>query len=228
MTEIGAQTMARRPHPKTRLMRRDRVERFFDILAEHIDPTPELNWGSPLDLLVAVVLSAQTTDKAVNRVTSALWQHCRSARDYLQFGEARIQRCVKSIGLYRNKTRALVGICQALEDRFGGHVPGTREALQSLPGVGRKTANVVLNVVFGQPTLAVDTHVFRVSNRTGLVCASTPEATEVELLKEVPERYLLHAHHYLLLHGRYTCKARKPECPSCPVADVCNWPEKSA
>lgn len=204
------------------------VEAFFDVLSQHIDPRSELTWSSPLEMLVAVVLSAQTTDKQVNKVTPALFARCPSASDYVELGEEGLQECIKSIGLFRNKAKSVVGICRALVESHGGQVPATREELQALPGVGRKSANVVLNVAFGQPTLAVDTHVFRVANRTGLVRAKTPEATELELLKIVPAKHLKAAHHYLILHGRYTCKARQPDCGRCPVAASCNHRDKTA
>lgn len=197
------------------------VADFFRILATHIVPKGELHHTTPLDLLIAVVLSAQSTDKAVNRVTAELWQHCRSAEDYLDWGQERLEDSLRSIGLYRSKAKAIIGICRLLLERHGGEVPRTREELMALPGVGRKTANVVLNVAFGEPVLAVDTHIFRVANRCGLVRAATPEATELALLPRIPPEYLKNAHHYLLLHGRYTCKARKPECDACPVATLC-------
>ena len=215
---------ARRP---TRLLTPAQVRVFFDRLAAVIDPKSELNWSTPLDLLVAVVLSAQCTDKAVNRVTAELWRHCRTPDDYLRLGEAGLREQLRTIGLFRNKTRSVIGLCRMLRDEFGGAVPPTREELERLPGVGRKTANVVLNVVFGQPTLAVDTHVFRVANRVGLAKAKTPEKTELALLARVPAEHLRHAHHYLILHGRYTCTARQPRCPACPVRDVCNFPDQT-
>ncbi len=211
----------------SRYLTRQQVRDFFDGLAAHIDPKCELDWETPLDLLIAAVLSAQATDRSVNIVTTKLWQRCRTPEDYLALGEEGLHRYIRSIGLFRNKGKAILGICRRLHDDHDDRVPQTREELQALPGVGRKTANVVLNVVFGQPTLAVDTHVFRVSNRVGLVREKTPEATEKALLKKVPEQHLLHAHHYLILHGRYTCKARKPECRHCPVRHVCNYTDKT-
>jgi endonuclease-3 len=203
------------------------VVHFFDILSIHIDPKPELHFSTTLDLLVAVVLSAQTTDRQVNKVTATLWQHCRTPEDYLRLGEEGLAKQIQSIGLYRNKAKSIIGLCRKLLDDFAGEIPSSREALMTLPGVGRKTANVVLNIAFGQPRLAVDTHVFRVANRCGLVHAGTPEKVEEALLRRVPSRHLLHAHHYLILHGRYTCKARLPACGTCPVQVVCRFPGKA-
>ena len=174
-----------------------------------------------LDLLIAVVLSAQTTDKQVNVVTEELWKKCKTCQDYIDLGEDGVAEAIKRIGHYRNKAKSVIGICQKLLSDFNGEVPKTREELMTLPGVGRKTANVVMNVGYGMPTLAVDTHVFRVANRTGLVHEETVEGVEEALLKRVPQKHLVNAHHYLLLHGRYTCKARSPECDTCPIADVC-------
>lgn len=194
---------------------------FFAILAAHIDPKSELNWNSPLDLLVAVVLSAQCTDRLVNRVTPPLFARCRTPDDYLKLGENDLRELIRSIGLFRNKARAIIGLCARLKAEHNGQVPGDYDALLALPGVGRKTANVVLNVVFKKPVIAVDTHVFRVANRTGLAPGKTPKEVEQALMKRVPEKYRLHAHHYLILHGRYTCTARRPKCTSCPVAHLC-------
>jgi len=199
------------------------VAAFFQILSAHIVPKAELNFTTPLDLLIAVVLSAQCTDKTVNRVTTTLWQHCRTAQDYLDWGQERLENSCHSIGLFRAKAKAIVGICKRLLEHHGGDVPRSREELMALPGVGRKTANVVLNVAFGEPVLAVDTHIFRVANRCGLVSATTPQATELALQPRIPPEYLKDAHHYLLLHGRYTCKARKPACQSCPVTALCRF-----
>lgn len=214
-TRIGVKPMSKR-----------KIENFFDILASFIVPESELNWESPLDLVIAVVLSAQCTDKAVNKATAELWKRCRTADDYLELGEAGLTGYIRSIGLFRNKAKSILGICRAMNERFDNRVPDNREDLQSLPGVGRKTANVVLNVLFGQPTLAVDTHIFRVANRVGLATGNTPEAIEKILLKKIPKKHLHGAHHYLILHGRYTCKARKPNCVECRVSEYCNYPEK--
>lgn len=216
-----------RPRRAATLLTAAQVGVFFDRLAAVIVPRSELHWSTPLDLVVAVVLSAQCTDRAVNRATAELWRHCRTPADYLRLGAAGLRHYLRSLGLFRNKTRHLLGLCRLLRDEFGGVVPATRAALERLPGVGRKSANVVLNVGFGQPTLAVDTHVFRVANRVGLVRAKTPEKTELALLARVPPAHLPHAHHYLILHGRYTCTARRPRCPACPVRDVCNYPAQT-
>ncbi len=197
------------------------IESLFAKLAQTREPKPELSYHTPLDLLVAVVLSAQATDKSVNKVTAELWQHCRTAQDYLDWGQERLEESCRSIGLFRNKSKAIIGLCQRLLAEHQGQVPADREALMQLPGVGRKTANVVLNIAFGQPTLAVDTHVFRVANRTGLANARTPEETEKQLLTRIPKKYLRPAHHYLLLHGRYCCTARKPDCQNCPISQEC-------
>ena len=197
------------------------VESLFAKLARAREPKPELSYSTPLDLLVAVVLSAQAADKAVNKVTAELWKHCRTPQDYLDWGQERLEESCRSIGLYRNKSKAIIGLCQSLLENHNGIVPADREALMRLPGVGRKTANVVLNVAFGQPTLAVDTHVFRVANRTGLAAANSPEEAEKQLLAVIPAQYLRHAHHYLLLHGRYCCTARKPDCENCPISQEC-------
>jgi endonuclease III len=223
---LGSPMPSKRPSPQ-RLLRTAEIDAFFSLLAERIVPQAELDWESCFDLLVAVVLSAQCTDRAVNRVTERLRRLCPGPQGYLDLGEEALQAEIRSIGLFRNKTRFILGICRGLLARFGGEVPSCREDLESLPGVGRKTANVVLNVGFGQPTLAVDTHVFRVSNRVGLVRAKNPLETERQLLTKVPQRFMLHAHHYLILHGRYTCKARKPDCRECPVAGLCTWPSKT-
>jgi endonuclease-3 len=197
------------------------IETLFAKLSSNIVPKAELNFQTTLDLLIAVVLSAQATDKAVNQVTSELWQHCRTAEDYLQLSQERLEQVCRRIGLFRNKTRSILGICEILLRDHDGLVPSSREELMRLPGVGRKTANVVLNVGFGQAVIAVDTHIFRVSNRTGLTKGKTPEQVEEQLMSVVPEKYLLHAHHYLLLHGRYCCIARKPKCDSCPINLEC-------
>jgi len=208
-------------------MTRAQIAGFFDVLAERIVPESELEWQTPLDLTIAVVLSAQCTDKAVNKATAGFFPTLRTPQDYVDFGEERFRESIRTIGLFRNKAKNVIGLCQMLIDDFGGEVPATREELQRLPGVGRKTANVVLNVVFGQSTLAVDTHILRVANRIGLVREKTPDATEQALLKKIPAKHLRDSHHYLILHGRYTCKARKPLCPTCPVSQFCNARDKT-
>ena len=195
---------------------------FFQRLAE-LEPEPktELNWQTPFELLVAVMLSAQSTDIGVNKVTRVLFAVANSPAQILSLGLPELERYLQSLGLFRSKAKHLMLTCQQLLDRHFGEVPQTREALEALPGVGRKTANVVLNTAFGEPTMAVDTHIFRVSNRTGLAPGKTPLAVEKALLKRVPADYLQHAHHWLILHGRYICKARKPLCEQCPVTDLC-------
>ena len=208
------------PRKRSKLTKSE-CAKIFDIFADTINPQPELNWQTPLDLLIAVVLSAQTTDIAVNKVTAKLWKVCRQPQDYLDLGVQKIEAMVRSIGLYRNKSKAIIGICEQLIADFAEEVPNNRDELMKFPGVGRKTANVVLNVVFKQPVMAVDTHVFRVSNRLGLVKTKTPDATEQALLKLIPKHHLLHAHHYLILHGRYTCKARNPQCHECKISNLC-------
>lgn len=205
------------------------IERFFERLArERPRPATELRYHDPFTLLVAVVLSAQSTDAGVNRATEELFRHARTPQEMVALGEERIARIIRTLGLYRNKARNLVALSRMLLERHGGEVPRSREALEALPGVGRKTANVVLNEAFGEPTIAVDTHVFRVCNRTGLAPGRTPKEVEEVLARVVPERFRRGAHHWLILLGRYTCKARRPECWRCPVADLCRYPEKTA
>lgn len=209
-------------------MNKAQIDRFFATLqAANPQPTSELNWRNPFELLAAVMLSAQATDASVNRATPALFSAAPTPQDMVALGVAGIEAHIKSIGLYRNKARHLHAASQILVEQHGGQVPRTREALEALPGVGRKTANVILNVAFGEPTLAVDTHVFRVSCRTGLAPGKTPLAVEQRLLERVPEKYLQHAHHWLILHGRYTCQARQPRCWQCPVAQYCGYKEKT-
>ena len=204
------------------------VDEFFHRLAA-ADPAPktELNYLNAYTLLVAVVLSAQATDVGVNKATIALFKKVKTPQAMVRLGEEGLKPYVKTIGLFNAKAKNIVALSQILVDQFDGKVPSTREALQSLPGVGRKTANVVLNVVFGQPTLAVDTHVFRVANRTGLAQGKTPEQVEEKLLRVIPQKYMRHAHHWLILHGRYVCKARAPLCPACPVRDLCAYRGKT-
>ena len=197
---------------------------FFQRLAE-LNPQPrtELNFSSPFELLVAVTLSAQATDTGVNKATARLFPVANTPQAMLALGEEGLKRHIKTIGLFNSKARNLIATCRRLIEQHQGEVPNTREALEALPGVGRKTANVVLNTAFGQPTMAVDTHIFRVANRTGLAPGKTVLAVEKALLKRVPQAYLLNAHHWLILHGRYTCKARNPLCLQCPVMDLCRW-----
>ena len=209
-------------------MKKSDVEAFFHRLAEaRPAPTTELEHGTPYTLLVAVVLSAQATDVGVNKATEKLFAVADTPQKMLALGEARLAEYIKSIGLYRTKARNIIKLSTILIEQHGGKVPASREALEALPGVGRKTANVVLNVAFGEPTIAVDTHIFRVCNRTGLAPGKTPLAVEQVLEKRVPRHFKQHAHHWLILHGRYVCKARKPDCPACPVSDFCHYRGKT-
>jgi len=209
-------------------MNRRRAGAIFARLAAR-DPSPqtELVYHSPFQLLVAVILSAQATDVSVNKATAALFRDAPTPKRMLALGEAGLKDYIKTIGLFNSKARHVLATCSALLAQHGGEVPRERAALEALPGVGRKTANVVLNVAFGEPTLAVDTHIFRVANRTGLAAGRTPLDVERGLLAVIPPRFLQHAHHWLILHGRYTCTARNPRCGACPIAALCEWPEKS-
>jgi len=198
--------------------------RFHEIEPE---PKGELDYVNAYTLLVAVVLSAQATDVGVNRATKNLFQIAPTPAAMVALGVEGIENEIKTIGLFRNKAKFVFALSQQLIEKHGGEVPDDREALEALPGVGRKTANVVLNIFFKQPAIAVDTHLFRVSNRTGLAPGATPLAVEVALQKQVPERFMLHAHHWLILHGRYICKARKPECWRCPIAQWCRFEPKT-
>lgn len=211
----------------SRPMNPERRREFFRRLADlNPEPETELEYDSTFELLVAVVLSAQATDVGVNKATRRLFPVASTPEAILELGEDGLKKYIRTIGLFNSKARNIIATCKALIERHGGEVPRDRAALEALPGVGRKTANVVMNVAFGEPTMAVDTHIFRVSNRTGLAPGKTPLAVEKALLKRVPEEYRVHAHHWLILHGRYTCKARGPDCPICPVADLCNWKDK--
>jgi endonuclease-3 len=202
-------------------------EEFFRLLAKAMpDPKSELEHTTPFELLVAVVLSAQATDKGVNIATRKLYPVANTPAKIAALGVEGLEGYIKTIGLYRGKAKNVVALSQILLDKHGGEVPRTREALEALPGVGRKTANVVLNVAFGESTLAVDTHVFRVANRTGLAPGKDPFDVEMKLLKVTPAKYLRNAHHYLILHGRYTCLAKKPLCGRCPVFEQCEFREK--
>ncbi|MEA1938128.1 MAG: endonuclease III [Pseudomonadota bacterium] len=205
----------------------DAVDAIFAALASaDPDPKSELNYRSPFTLLVATVLSAQATDKSVNKVTGALFDVADTPDKLVALGEETLKDHIRTIGLYQTKARNLTGLSRALIEKHDGQVPFERAALESLPGVGRKTANVVLNVAFGQPTMAVDTHVLRVANRTGIAPGKTPLDVEKGLERIVPERYKRHAHHWLILHGRYVCTARKPKCRDCIIRQWCMWPEK--
>jgi len=190
-------------------------------------PTTELIYHSPFELLIAVILSAQATDKSVNKATATLFRVANSPEKILQLGEAKLQIYIKTIGLYKNKTKNIILTCRRLVDHFHSKLPRTREELESLPGVGRKTANVILNTCFKQPVIAVDTHIFRVAQRIGLAKGKTPLAVEEQLMKVIPKRYLHDAHHWLILHGRYICIARKPKCPICPINKWCEFPDKT-
>ncbi|MGH8620139.1 MAG: endonuclease III [Burkholderiales bacterium] len=200
---------------------------FARLAAANPHPTTELAYASPFELLVAVILSAQATDKSVNLATQGLFRTARTPQAIAALGEAGLTEHIKRIGLYRTKAKNVIATCRLLLERHGGEVPATREALEALPGVGRKTANVILNTAFGQPTMAVDTHIFRVSNRTGLAPGKNVLQVEARLLKFVPEEYLMNAHHWLLLHGRYVCKARTPDCPACVIRDLCAFRGKT-
>ena len=200
---------------------------FATLQAANPQPRTELEYSSVFELLTAVLLSAQATDVGVNKATRRLFVVANTPQKILALGLERLEGHIKTIGLYRSKARHLLETCRLLIERHGGEVPNTREALEALPGVGRKTANVVLNVAFGQPTMAVDTHIFRVSNRTGLAPGKTPLAVEQQLLKRVPPAYAVDAHHWLILHGRYVCLARKPQCFRCAVAAYCDFKPKT-
>jgi endonuclease-3 len=201
---------------------------FFDRLKSQMpSPKTELAYVNPFTLLVAVVLSAQATDKGVNKATAGLFQVADTPETMVQLGEAGLTAFIRTIGLYRNKAENVIALSQRLVAEHGGRVPHDRAALEELPGVGRKTANVVLNVAFGEPTIAVDTHIFRVANRTGLAPGKTPREVEDKLMAIVPEKYRLHAHHWLILHGRYICVARTPKCPDCVVSDLCRYTPKT-
>lgn len=203
------------------------AELFRRFEAANPHPTTELNWTNPYTLLVAVVLSAQSTDVGVNRATAAIFRDADTPEKMLKIGEDRLREALKNVNLYRNKAKNVIGLSELLIANHGGKVPQSREALEALPGVGRKTASVVLNTAFGEPVIAVDTHIFRVSNRTELAPGKTPHEVESKLNQIVPERYKPNAHHWLLLHGRYVCKARRPDCPICLIRDLCRFKDKT-
>ncbi len=210
-------------------MKPEHVEVFFERLkAQRPDPTTELVYHSPFELLIAVILSAQMTDVGVNKATAKLFAVANTPQAILDLGLENLKEYIRTINFYQAKAANIIKTCQMLIELHDSQVPDNRKDLEALAGVGRKTANVVLNTAFGHPTMAVDTHIFRVSNRTGLAPAKTVEGVEKKLLKVVPEPYLRNAHHWILLHGRYTCKARIPLCPNCIVADLCEWPDKYA
>ena len=204
----------------------DFAEFYHRLAARDPSPQTELEYRNPYTLLVAVVLSAQATDVGVNKATRELFAAVDTPAKMLALGEAGLKRHIKTIGLFNTKAKNVIALSKLLLEHHGGEIPRTRDALQALPGVGRKTANVVLNIAFGEPTIAVDTHIFRIGNRTGLAPGKNPLEVELKLLEVVPRQYLLHAHHWLILHGRYTCLARKPLCEKCAIADLCKSPEK--
>jgi endonuclease-3 len=205
----------------------DRRELFARLAELNPHPTTELLYRTPFELLIAVILSAQATDVGVNKATRKLFKVAHTPEAILELGEAGLKKYINTIGLFNAKAANIIGACRMLVERFDGKVPGEREALESLPGVGRKTANVVLNTAFGQPTIAVDTHLFRVANRLALAPGKTVREVEDGLVERVPDEFKHDAHHWLILHGRYVCKARKPECPRCPVADLCPFKDKT-
>lgn len=207
---------------------KDRKEMFARFQAANPHPTTELEYADNFQLLIAVILSAQSTDVAVNLATRKFFPEHGTPEGILALGEEGLREYIKTIGLYRNKAKHVIRTCEILLTEHDGQVPDTRAALEALPGVGRKTANVVLNTAFGQPTIAVDTHIFRVANRTGLAPGKNVNQVEQKLLKVIPKPYLQDAHHWLILHGRYICVARKPKCPECGIADLCRYPEKTS
>ncbi len=219
--------MARDKLPRPRLTRAQIAEIYRRLCELNPNPKTELQYKNTFTLLVAVVLSAQATDAGVNKATKALFEVADSPEKMVALGEDGLKDYIKTIGLYKTKAKHVIALSKLLIEKFGGKVPDNRDALESLPGVGRKTANVVLNVAFGEPTMAVDTHIFRVANRTGMAPGKTPLEVEKNLLRVTPPQYALHAHHWLILQGRYTCKARKPMCPNCVIADICTYKNKT-
>lgn len=223
----GARPRARKPGPRSRL-KPDQIEQLYATLAdERPDPRTELDYADPYTLVVAVALSAQATDVGVNKATKRLFAEAATPAAMVALGEERVAELIRTIGLWRNKARNVIALSQMLLDEHGGEVPRDREALTRLPGVGRKTANVVLNEAFGEPTIAVDTHIFRVSNRTGLAPGKTPDAVEAVLETVTPDSWKKGAHHWLILHGRYVCDARKPRCWRCSIAPLCQFKDKT-
>ena len=209
-------------------MNREKRQQIFTRLrTADPEPTTELNYRTPFELLVAVILSAQATDKGVNKATALLFPAANTPEAILALGESGLKHYIKTIGLFNSKAKNIIQACRLLLEKHDGKVPDNRQDLEALPGVGRKTANVVLNTAFGQPTMAVDTHIFRVSNRTGIAPGKTPLAVEKRLLRLVPKEFLQDAHHWLILHGRYTCIARKPRCGSCLIEDLCEYRHKN-
>jgi endonuclease-3 len=206
---------------------RQRAALFRRLQKANPQPTTELIYRNPFELLISVILSAQATDVSVNKATAGLFKVANTPSAILALGEAGLKQHIRTIGLFNTKARNILGTCRVLLDQHGGEVPRDRDALEALPGVGRKTANVILNTAFGKPTIAVDTHIFRVANRTGLAPGKTPRAVEDGLVATTPARFRRHAHHWLILHGRYICKARQPDCPHCPIAKQCDYPTKA-
>lgn len=213
-------------HPRSKLSEGAREEVFRRLSKADPEPASELEYVNSYTLVVAVVLSAQATDIGVNKATKSLFAIAGTPEKMLDLGEDAVREYIKTIGLFRNKAKNVIGLSKALIENHDSKVPRTREELEALPGVGRKTANVVLNVAFGEPTMAVDTHIFRISNRTGLAPGKNPLEVELGLLAAVPEKYMLNAHHWLILHGRYVCKARRPDCGVCIIADLCMYKDK--
>ena len=209
-------------------MKKADIEEFYSRLQEQMpEPNGELNYVNPYTLLVAVVLSAQATDVGVNKATGPLFKVADTPKKMVALGEVKVRKYVKTIGLFNAKAKNVIALSKLLIEEHSSEVPRDRQALEKLPGVGRKTANVVLNIAFGEPTIAVDTHIFRIGNRTGLATGKTPLAVEKKLEKKTPPHYKLHAHHWLILHGRYVCKARKPDCPACVVSELCRFKGKT-
>jgi len=210
-------------------MNRDKRREIFERLrAANPHPTTELRYNSPFELLIAVILSAQATDRSVNKATEKLFAVASTPQTMLELGEEGLKDYIKTIGLFNTKAKNIIRTCRILIERHGGEVPRDRKALEALPGVGRKTANVVLNTAFGEPTMAVDTHIFRVANRTGIAPGKTPLAVEKKLLRVIPKEFLKDAHHWLILHGRYVCTARKPRCGACLIEDLCEYRHKTS
>ncbi|NTJ44900.1 endonuclease III [Agrobacterium larrymoorei] len=227
LKKSNSATRRKPPRVKTAYSQDELTEIFRRFSIQRPEPKGELEHTNPFTLVVAVALSAQATDVGVNRATRALFKLADTPEKMLALGEEELISHIKTIGLYRNKAKNVIALSRMLIDDFGGEVPRTREELIKLPGVGRKTANVVMSMAFGIPTLAVDTHVFRIANRICLAPGKTPDEVEDRLVRIIPEPYLFHAHHWLILHGRYCCKARKPECERCVIADICKSPEKT-
>lgn len=223
----AAQKRTQKRRRASRLTAAEIIELYRRLAADRPEPRTELDFHDPYTLLVAVALSAQATDKGVNKATARLFAEADTPAAMLALGEERVAAHIRTIGLWRNKAKNVIALSKALIDLHGGAVPRDREALEALPGVGRKTANVVLSEAFGEPTLAVDTHVFRVANRTGLAPGKTPDQVEAALMRVTPSEYLRGAHHWLILHGRYICVARTPKCPICPIAESCRYRDKT-